>query len=135
MPDNNTDKIFKKRIEELSGIPSSIKWNKNNSWKRLQGKRRRKSMIRFTYYAAAIIIIGLIISNVYLGKIKPLFNHNKDEQYTEISEFEKRQKLKEIEVKMTGEYTSTIICYNCDDIYIITNTYNRPAKFRYFQTN
>ena len=135
MPDNNTNKLFKKKIEALSEIPSSIKWNKDNSWKKLQRKRRRKFMISFTYYAAAIIIIGLIISNVYLGKRKPLIEYNNDGQYTEMSEFQKRQKLKEIEDRMTGDKTRNIICFTCEDDYFISNTDKRPAKFRYFQSN
>ena len=135
MPDNNADKIFKKKIEALSGIPASIKWNKDNSWKRLKVKRQRKSMISFTYYAAAIIIIGLIISNVYLGKTKSLIEYKNYGQYTEMTEFQKRQKLKEIEAKMSGEYTSVMFCYTCEDIDYIVNTYDRPVKFKYFLTN
>ncbi len=134
MPDN-TDKIFREKIEELSMFPTAIKWNKQNSWKRLQEKRRRKTILRFSYYAAAIIIIGLVISNVYLGKIKPFINYNNDGQYTEMSELQKRQKLKEIEAKMSGHYTRNIFCFTCEDDYLITNTDKGPVKFRYFQTN
>ncbi|MEN8121717.1 MAG: hypothetical protein ABFS35_15305 [Bacteroidota bacterium] len=135
MPDNNTDKIFKKKIEELSMIPLTMKWDKENSWKRLKLKRQQKAIIRLSYYAAAIIIIGLMISNVYLGKIKPLYNQSKSGQYSEMSEFQKRLKLKEIEDKMNRDYTRKISCYTCEDDYLITNNDNRPAKFRYFQTN
>ncbi len=134
MPDNGTDKVFKKKIEEISEIPSSIKWNKDSSWNRLQGKRRRKITTKITYWVAAIIIIGLVLNNIYLSKIKPIIKYN-NEQYTEMSEFQKRQKLREIEAKMSGEYINPVYCYTCEDMNIIFNTYNRPVTFKYFQTN
>ncbi len=135
MPDNNTDKIFKDKLEQLSGIPSSIKWNKDNSWKRLQAKRLKNTTIRFVYYAAAIIIIGLIINNAYTNKTIPAIKYNKVLHHTEMTEFQKRQKLKEIEDRMTGDIPRNMICFTCDDDYSITNTDYLPAKFEYFQTN
>jgi len=133
MPDNKIDHIFKQKIEEISQLPENLLWDKENSWIRLKRKRRQKNLSKVYYYAAAVLIIGLLLGQIFN------FNFKQKELKTSVensfTESEKRQKLAEIEARMSGNYTSFKICYACDEIYYQVIKEDRPVQFRYFETN
>jgi hypothetical protein len=130
---NNIDNIFKQKIDEISQIPSINNWDKENSWFRLKKKRRQKLLEKVYYYVAAILILGFTISQIANSN---LFNHNSN-QFVENPEleFQKRQKLAEIEAKMSENYYSVKLCSVCDEIYFQSVKVDRPVQFLYFETN
>lgn len=133
MPDNKIDIIFKQKIDEISGMPENIYWDKENSWIRLKKKRRQKILSKVYYYAAAILIIVLIISQITGSGI--LKNDDKYVVENPELEFQKRQKLAEIEARMSGNYYSVKLCSVCDEIYFQSVKIDKPLQFLYFETN
>jgi hypothetical protein len=133
MPDNKIDIIFKQKIGEISGMPENIYWDKENSWIRLKKKRRQKILSKVYYYAAAILIIVLIISQITGSGI--LKNDDKYVVENPELEFQKRQKLAEIEARMSGNYYSVKLCSVCDEIYFQSVKIDKPLQFLYFETN
>ncbi len=133
MPDNKIDIIFKHKIDEISGMPENIYWDKENSWIRLKKKRRQKILSKVYYYAAAILIIVLIISQITGSGI--LKNDDKYVVENPELEFQKRQKLAEIEARMSGNYYSVKLCSVCDEIYFQSVKIDKPLQFLYFETN
>jgi uncharacterized membrane protein len=133
MPDNNIDKVFKQKIGEISQIPKNVCWEKESSWQRLKKKRKQKFYIKLYYSTAAIIILGLLLSQL----INFQFSNKEVKSIVDnsISEYEKRQKLAEIEERMSGNYYSIKICSVCDDIYYQSVKVDRPVKFLYFDVN
>ena len=133
MLDNNIDKIFKQKIEEITQIPENICWEKESSWLRLKKKRKQKSLFRLYYYAAAILIFGFILGYA----LNNTFSKKEDIYVVEdaASEYLKRQKLEEIEERMSGNYYSYKICSVCDDIYYQSVKIDRPVQFLYFEVN
>ena len=98
--DDNIDIYFKSKVDK-----AILDLNKEKAWERLQ-KQRTKINLRFVTIAiAASLILGFlfIISN------KPQVNNEND-----MTKFEKRQKLKEYESKISGTYVETILCYDCN---------------------
>jgi hypothetical protein len=133
MPDNKIDIIFKQKIDGISGMPENIYWDKENSWIRLKKKRRQKILSKVYYYAAAILIIVLIISQITGSGI--LKNDDKYVVENPELEFQKRQKLAEIEARMSGNYYSVKLCSVCDEIYFQSVKIDKPLQFLYFETN
>ncbi len=83
------------------------------------------------YCAAAILVLGFLLGSLFHNiPIK-----NKDNPYSENAfvEYQNRQKLKEIEERMLGNYYSVKICLACDDIYYEVIKQDRPDKFTYFE--
>jgi hypothetical protein len=130
---NNIDNVFKQKIGEITEMPAINSWDKENSWFRLKKKRRQKILKKVYYYVAAILILGFTINQIANSN---LFNHNSN-QFVENPEleFQKRQKLAEIEAKMSGNYYSVKLCSVCDEIYFQSVKVDRPVQFLYFETN
>jgi hypothetical protein len=133
MPDNKIDKIFKQKIDEMVQVPGNMGWNKENSWLRLKKKRKQKILSKVYYYAAAILIIGFLLGQFI--NVNFIQKEAKKSVENAMTEYEKRQKLAEIEKRMSGDYVSYKICYACDEIYYQVIKENRPVQFRYFETN
>lgn len=135
MPDNKIDSVFRDKIVKLYDKELPFTWNKDSSWERLQRKKKKKLVWQFYYYAAALLIIGFLLGNFNkTGKS----DSKKDETAYSASSFEeyqKRQKLAEIEARMSGNYYSTKICFACDDIIYQVIKEDRPVQFKYFQTD
>lgn len=124
---NNIDELFKNKLEGQTIKEVTKVWNKNASWERLHSKRKKKKQLKFYYYAAAVLIIGLLITGI------SNINTNNNNQYSEneFAEYQKRQKLKEIEAKMSGSYIKEEICFDCDNMYYIIFKENRSVKPEY----
>jgi len=133
MPNNKIDNVFKEKIEQIESGKLLSDWNKDSSWERLQRKRRKKRNLKL-YYAAAILVFGFLLGSLYQNNFinKPKYTSNDYEN--SFVEYQKRQKLKEIETRMSGNYYSVKICFACDDIYYDVIKQDRPAKFKYFET-
>ena len=130
MPNNKIDTVFKEKIEQLESVKTLSNWDKNSSWERLQRKRRNKRNLKL-FYAAAILIVGLLFGNLYQSSY---YNNNSPNYENSFVEYQKRQKLKEIESHMSGNYYSVKICYACEDFYYEVIKKDRPGKFTYFET-
>lgn len=133
MLNNEVDNIFKKKIEQLESYENFANWDKNSSWERLQRKKRHKYKFKL-YYAAAILIIGMLMFNLYQYNFDSVAKYNSPDYKDSFVEYEKRQKLKEIEARMSGDYYSIKICFACDNIYYEVIKQDRPVKFTYFET-
>jgi hypothetical protein len=131
MPDNKIDIVFKNQIEQLNSNELPTGWNKKESWERLENKRANKKQ-KLYYYAAAILVLGFLLGSLFQNS--PI--KNKDNSYSENAfvEYQNRQKLKEIEERMSGSYYSVKICLACDDIYYEVIKQDRPDKFTYYET-
>jgi len=133
MPDNKTDSLLKQKIEEITQLPQNLAWDKENSWQRFERKRKQKIRLKVYYYAAAILIFGFLLGQIFsMDFTQKEVKNSVENSYTEN---ENRQKLAEIEARMSGSYTSFKICYACDDIYYQVINEDRPVQFRYFETN
>jgi hypothetical protein len=133
MPDKVVDHIFKDKMAGLDRINAMQGWNKESSWQRLIMKRRQRNFRRFYFYAAAFLVSGFLIAQV----IRPLSldkGKNVSEELS-ILEYQKRQKLAEIEARMSGNYYSIKICSICDNIHYQLIKEDRPVQYRYFQIN
>jgi len=133
MPDNELDNIFKHKIGEIDKLPQHSLWEIENSWQRFRLKKKKKAIHRIYFYAAAILILGffaeqIIISEFYKGE-------SSIEIENSMSEYQKRQKLAEIEAKMSGNYYSVKICSVCEDIFYQSIKADKPVQYRYFQIN
>jgi hypothetical protein len=133
MPDNKIDNIFKQKIEEITQLPENMAWDKENSWLRLKRKRKQKILSKVYYYAAAILIFGLLLGQLFNISFKQ--KELKTSVENSFTENEKRQKLNEIEARMSGNYISVKICYTCDYFYYQIVKEKRPVQFRYFENN
>ena len=97
--ENNIDAYFKSKVDK-----ALLDLNKEKAWGRLQ-KKRTRAIIKFvTIAVAASLIFGLIL--IFPGKT---YDNNK---YV-MSDFDKRQKLKEYESKISGTYVETLLCFDC----------------------
>ena len=97
--ENNIDAYFKSKVDK-----ALLDLNKEKAWGRLQ-KKRTRAIIKFvTIAVAASLIFGLIL--IFSGKT---YDNNK---YV-MSDFDKRQKLKEYESKISGTYVETLLCFDC----------------------
>lgn len=133
MPDKEVDYIYKDKMAELDHIKAMQVWNKESSWQRLVYKRRQRKFRRFYSYAAAILLIGFLIAQI----LSP-FALDKGKYAGEelnMTEYQKRQKLAEIEARMSGNYYSVKICSVCDNIHYQLIKEDRPVQYRYFQLN
>ncbi len=125
------DNVFKSQVEQLKSDDLPGSWDKNNSWERLQHKRKRRNLAWY-FSAAAILIIGLLLSSVLQNNTLSKDNISVSENV--FVEYQNRQKLKEIEERMSGNYYSVKICLACDDIYYEVIKQDRPEKFTYYKT-
>ena len=64
MPDSELDRIFKNKLTGINKVPEKMSWNLENSWLRLQSKRRKKVLNSIYYYGAAILIVGFLLGQV-----------------------------------------------------------------------
>lgn len=128
MPENKIDIAVKERFEQMFNGKLSIRHDKNGSWDRLQKKRKNRRVKSRLFLAAAVILgIGLFFSGLV-----NLNNNDANTLKEEYTQYERRQKLKEIEARMSGNYYSTKLCLACDDIYYQVIKQDRPVKYRYF---
>ncbi len=130
MPDNRIDNIFKNKVSQLKSSELPVSWNKKDSWERLENKRVNKKQ-KFFYYAAAILVLGFLLGSLFHNS--PLKNKDNSHFENAFIEYQNRQKLKEIEERMSGNYYSVKICLACDDFYYEVIKQDRPDKFTYFE--
>ena len=130
MPENNIDNIIKNQVEQLGSKDLPYKWNKNSAWERLQRRRKKRSQ-KWYYSVAAILVISFLLGSLFqynsYRQDNPTISENAFEEY------QKRQKLKEIESRMSGNYFNLDICLACDDFYYESIKQDRPVKFTYFE--
>ena len=114
MVPEQTDKIFEEKFEEFSSIPKNIKWNKEDAWKRFQKQTKKNNILKILKYfsAAAVFVLFIFMS---LPKINDLKNRSSLNAFREENvEYQKRQKLKEIEMKISGKKVYKNYCMNCE---------------------
>ena len=97
--ENNIDAYFKSKLD-----PVIMKLDKDKAWKKLERKRTGNKIGYYFIAVAASVLIGLILVIVDIP-------HKENENI--LSDFEKRQKLKEYEMVISGTYVETLLCYNC----------------------
>ncbi len=98
--ENNIDVYIKAELEN-----SSILFNKEEGWRRLEKKRKQHKTHSIISYAAAI---SLILIAIFLVKTRY------DSKPHIVNEFQKRQKLQEYEKKLSGTYIEIEFCFDCN---------------------
>jgi hypothetical protein len=112
--ENNIDTYFKSKLD-----PVILELDKEKSWERLERKRTKNIIGYFSIAAAAMIIIGLLL-------IIP--NKTSQENVSTMSDFAKRQKLREYESKISGTYVETLLCYDCSGEILKSQIKQVPEK-------
>ena len=115
MVPEKTDKIFKTKFEKLSDIPKSIHWNKEDAWNKLKKKSKRQNLKKILKYSSAAVFIAIL----YLSfpKFENLKNRKSFNTFqNEHEEYRKRQKLREIEMRLSGKKIYTNYCMNCEGL-------------------
>lgn len=131
MQGKNIDRLFKEKLGQLEKKETPLAWDKESSWERLQNKRKKKRIFSFYYYAAAILIVGFMLGNLYQSNSNNIKN---DDSSNSFVEYQKREKLKELESRMSGNTYVNKMCFACDNYDEIIKK-DRPDKFTYFETN
>ncbi len=113
MAPSKLDKIFKQSFEDADKVPSDLDWNKEQAWERFSSSEKQKNVkIRRYIIAASIIIIMLIFS---MQDYQQNNLQNKHYAFKEdFAEYHKRQKLRNIELRMSGKTVYEYFCMNCD---------------------
>ena len=107
------DKIFKNKFDESTQTPIIIGWKKEEAWKKFLKQKRKNHFLNYLKYSAAVFILGLLL--IYI----PELTFNKETKVCnkfseELIENSKRQKLREIEIKLSGEKSNNDLCMNCE---------------------
>jgi len=98
--DNDIDKIFRIESEKVT-----LDFNKDEAWAKLLKKRKLKLVLRVSLALAAVFILGLIL-------FSPFYENSNTLKITD--EYQKRQKLKEYESKLSGTYEELLLCEDCN---------------------
>ncbi len=119
MEPDKLDSLFRTEFENSSEIPKNIDWDKEKAWNKFQFKTKKRKIKRRIYYSAAITIIGIA---TFLYPYKNLQNESNYSHYeTNFVETQKREKLKEIEMGISGKKIYRNYCFYCDEILPIEN--------------
>jgi hypothetical protein len=118
--DNSIDMFLKSGLESVN-----IDLNKDKSWEKLSKKRTIQKVKHISFAAAAVFIIGFLL-------ITPEISHKNEK--SKMSEFQKRQKLKEYENKISGTYIETLFCFNCSGEILESQTKQVPEDQWILQT-
>lgn len=133
--DNNTiDKIFNKRFIDSEKLPDSLNWKKEKAWNKLKSNRIKNTILKFSLSAAAVLIItfsvSLLIQKLNL-KDKNSFTTEKYED--EFLENQKREKLKEIELTLSGKAVYKDYCLNCNELLPLeSNLINQRTSIEFY---
>jgi deoxycytidylate deaminase len=112
--ENSIDTYFKTKVD-----PVILEWDKNNAWEKLERKRTRNKIRYYSIPFAATIIVGLLL-------IIPKKTHKEND--SGMSDFDKRQKLREYENKISGTYVETLLCYDCSGEIMKSQIKQVPEK-------
>lgn len=111
MLQDNTDRIFKEQFCDSDKLPQSLNWNKEKVWNHLLQKRRYRTVKSILYSGAAAVILLFVFIYFSNKNIDPEVTDN---YYEEMIEKTKRDKLNELELKMSGKEVYSKYCLNCD---------------------
>ena len=98
--DNDIDKIFRMESEKVT-----LDFNKDEAWAKLLKMKKLKLVLRVSLALAAVFILGLIL-------FSPFYENSNTLKITD--EYQKRQKLKEYESKLSGTYEELLLCEDCN---------------------
>jgi hypothetical protein len=98
---NDIDIYFKSKVDK-----PILDFNKDNAWEKLVQQRKKNKIryVSFSLTAAAIFILGIFL-------IIP--KHTLIDNEYKMSDYQKRQKLKEYESKISGTYEEILLCNDC----------------------
>lgn len=101
--ENNIDAYFKTGVEN-----ASLSFDTNKGWRKLEKKRSRNIHKLVAMVAIVICLVSVTISLNLKPKIStPITNESL-----------KRQKLKEYEEILSGNYIPPLICYDCNNEWL-----------------
>jgi len=107
------DEIFKDTFRNSDKLPKNLQWQKEDAWnalKRNQKIRKIRTVIFSGAAAVFFVFLFLFISHI---RIEPKIS---DKYYDDMIEYQKRQKLKEIEMSMSGKTFYREYCMTCDGL-------------------
>ncbi len=117
-------KIFKDKFENASEVPDILNWKKEDAWNKLQKKSKRQNLRKLLKFSSAAIFIVFVF--ISFPKIEDVKNRNSINAFNdEHKEYRKRQKLREIEIKLSGKKVYKNYCMNCEGILPNKNKLNR----------
>jgi len=127
MAPENIDKIFKDKFEHLSEVPEKLEWKKENAWRKLKNKTKRNNLKHFFLYSSvAVFIVAILLS---VPKINEIKNQNSINSFqNEFDEYRKRQKLREIEMKLSGKEVYKNYCMNCEGLLPAERNLNKDKN-------
>ncbi len=91
MKGNNIDKIFREKMELLSGLPENISWNKDTGWLQYQSQfhtekpwQRRIIVSLLSTAAILAVVLFVVIQEPFSGS-KTIFKQNKTAEVSRIN--------------------------------------------------
>jgi len=127
MAPNKLDKIFKDKFENLSEIPEQINWNKEDAWRNLNKTKSNSNLFRIAFSSVAVFLFGLTL--FYFSDTASYNNAISNNKFQDnFEELQKRKKLKQIEMRLSGKKVYKNYCMNCEGLLPANNKNHTQIK-------